>query len=169
MSLLRRILSTLAVGSLLAVAVPAVADEVAAAPAPAAAATTAVASDASGLDPRYNEPKDFGEAADTAMFSVQLYKTGYWIGLALAISQLLIFVMKRLEQTYAKVKKYGTFIVLGLSAVAGLLSLVVGGMSWPEASLVFLGTVAPKILADLMTELGITPHKKDESGAPVQP
>lgn len=164
MSLLRRILSTLAVGSLLAVAVPTFAEEVAAAP----AATTAVASDASALDPRYQEPHNYAEAADEVMFSVQLYKTGYWVGFALAISQLLIFVMKRLEQTYAKVKKYGTFVVLGLSAVAGLLSLVVGGMKWPEAILVFLGTVAPKVLADLLTELGITPHTKNPDGTPAE-
>lgn len=126
-------------------------------------------SEATPIDPRYQEPQDYASAADQLLLSIQLAKTGYWVGLALAASQLLIFVMKKLEKTYAIVKKYGAYVILGLSAVAGLLSLVVGGMRWPEAIIVFLGTVAPKLLNDLLSEAGVLPHRLNPDATPVAP
>ncbi len=131
--------------------------------------TKAAATAQPALDPHYNEPADVAGAADTVLFAFGLAKTGYWVGFALALSQLLIFVIKRVQTLSVKMKKYGTFIVLGLSAVAGLLSLVVGGMNWPTAALVFLGTLAPKIINDLLTEAGITPNTKDKDGNPLNP
>ena len=114
----------------------------------------------------YPEPTTVSEAADDVLLAVKLAKTGYWMAFALVLSQLLIFAMKRISVTSAKMKKYGTFVVLGLSAIAGFLSLTAGGMRWQEALLVFLSTVAPKILNDILTEIGMTPHQKNPDGTP---
>jgi ABC-type glucose/galactose transport system permease subunit len=113
------------------------------------------------------EPQTYTEAGNDVIAAVRLYKTGYWVGLALVVSQLLVFAMKRIEQVQPQFKKYGTTIILGLSAVTAFLGFLVGGHSVPETVLLFLGTAAPKLLADVMTELGVTPHRDD--AAPVAP
>lgn len=169
MSLSRKLISSLILGAVLATALPVLADQAAVtavAQVDAKVATEAATTAGAALDPRYGEPGDLVQAGDAVMFGLQLGKTGYWLGLALVVSQLLIFIAKRLPKTNASFKKYGTLFVLFASAVVGLLSLVVGGMKWPEAVLVFLGTVAPKVLADLLTEIGVTPHRDPPVDAP---
>ena len=106
-----------------------------------------------GLDPRYNEPKDIPAAIANAPFLVELGKSGMWLGFALVIIQTIIFVLKQLKDKFGAVmKKWGTLIVLVLSGAAALLASVVGGLSWPMSVMVFLGTVAPKLIVDIMNE-----------------
>lgn len=120
----------------------------------------------SATDPRLAPPTDLSSAAADALFLLQLKKMGAWAAFALALSQLLIFALKQLEQTNTHMKKWGTLTVLVLSSAAAILSSIVGGLSWPNALVIFLSTSAPKVLHDFMTEAGWV---KDDAPAAAAP
>lgn len=90
--------------------------------------------------------------AQVAVTIVRSYKLGEWMLLALAITQLLIRVLKNKDVTKTIMPQYGTLVVLTLCAVSSVLSAVVGGMNPVEAALIFVLTGAPKWFHDTRLE-----------------
>lgn len=116
------------------------------------------------LDPSVpvQAPPGPGVSADQQdlLVNIDMKRSGRWAAMALAASQLLIVLIKLIPATKGRMKDYGTVIVLVLSAGAGVLAMVVGGASVADSLLVFFVTGAPKLLNDLLHEIGVLTHSQ---------
>ena len=87
-----------------------------------------------------NKPPEITSAADLAAqtdTAVNFVKTGQWAGIVMLFLQLAIFIMKKISVVKPWFKKWGPGIVLILSAGASFCALMVAGIRWYEALLVF--------------------------------
>lgn len=100
---------------------------------------------------------DFGETLELILNSVTGENVA-WVALTLGVVQLLMFVLKRVQAEF--VKKWGALILVVASAVASVLALVVGGLSWKEALLAFVASSASTFLHNLMHQIGVLTHKE---------
>lgn len=112
---------------------------------------------------RVTPPDDVEGLTETVRKAITSFENGSWLLFAIAVIQVLMFTIKRLRPTKWIAKAHGTAVVLSLSAVASVLSLVVGGASPIGAIIIFLGSSGTKVLHDIAHKLGILDHKKHET------
>ena len=112
-------------------------------------------------------PTDLNSAVNDLGLLVQLGKAGSWVAFSLVVSQVLIFVVKSFGPTSGVMNAWGSMIVTVLSAVAGLLASLVGGLPLTQALLVVLATGLPKLLNDMKAEWATL--QADKAAAAVPP
>lgn len=86
--------------------------------------------------------------------SSTLARTFYWIGFAVCLSQLVLFLLKHVHTTFNWIERYGTAALIILGTGVAALAITVGRLMWFDALVVFSATMAPKIVHDLVKELG---------------
>lgn len=112
--------------------------------------------------PDVNTPKteEIGGVVETLSKS---WSSGSWVIFSLAVTQLLMYLFKRVDLTRVIIKEHGSLVITVLSSVAGVLSMVVSGANWSYALTVFAFTAFPTILHDIAHKVGLLEHRHDTS------
>lgn len=106
----------------------------------------------------------WAQATDVPINEVSLavtsFKLGAWVAGSLALIQLAVKLVKVSAGFSSVMKKYGKLVIMILSAVGAVLAMVVGGVSWMDAGVMFLVNNMASFVHDLMTEVGMLKTKE---------